>query len=114
MGIEDNAGIDAVLGVDGASGPGASASTEVLAIRGRRRAVIPNRGHRVSVMDVDDGGSSGNVVVVADMPLRHVDQMMVAEAARCVGHAADTTSCCASVMQATRMSIGIAAAARRG
>ena len=67
-------------------GSSASASTEVLAIRGRRRAVIPNRGHRVSVMDVDDGGPSGNVVVVADMPLRHVDEMMVAEAARCVGH----------------------------
>src|SRR3954469_5271592 len=87
MGVEDNAGIDAVLGVDSASGPGASASTEVLAVRGRGRAIVPDRCHRVSVMNVDDGGSSGDVVVVADMPLRHVDQMMVAEAARCVGHA---------------------------
>jgi hypothetical protein len=51
------------------------------------RAIVPYRGHRVSVMDVDNGGAGGDVVVIADMPLRNVDQMMVAEAARCVGHA---------------------------
>ena len=40
-------------------------------------------------MGVDDGGAGGDVVVVADVPLRHVDQMMVAEAARRVGHAGE-------------------------
>ena len=34
MGIEDNAGINAVLGVDRAAGSSASAGAEILAIRG--------------------------------------------------------------------------------
>jgi hypothetical protein len=34
MSVEDNAGIDAVLGVDGATGSGATAGAEVLAVRG--------------------------------------------------------------------------------
>jgi hypothetical protein len=31
------------------------------------------------VVGVDDGGAGGDVVVVADVPLRHVDEVMVAE-----------------------------------
>jgi len=38
------------------------------------------------VVRVDDGGAGGDVVVVADVPLRHVDEVMVAEASRRVGH----------------------------
>ena len=72
--IEDHAGVDAVLGVDGAAGSGATAGAEILAVRGRGRTVVPDRGHRMSVMGVDDGGAGGDVVVVADVPLRHVDQ----------------------------------------
>ena len=41
------------------------------------------------VVGVDDGGAGGDVVVVADVPLRDVDQMVVAEAARRVGHAGE-------------------------
>ncbi len=40
-------------------------------------------------MGVDDGGAGGDVVVVADVPLRHVDEMMIAEAARRIGHAGE-------------------------
>jgi hypothetical protein len=39
------------------------------------------------MMRVDDGGAGGDIVLVADVPLRQVDQMKVAEAARRVGHA---------------------------
>ena len=42
------------------------------------------------MMGVDDGGASGDIVVVADVPLRHVDQMVVAQTVRCVGHAGKT------------------------
>ena len=38
---------------------------------------------------VDDGGTGGDVVVVADVPLRHVDEVMVAEASRRVGHSGE-------------------------
>ena len=41
------------------------------------------------VVRVDDGGAGGDVVVVADVPLRHVDEVMVTETARCVGHAGE-------------------------
>ena len=41
------------------------------------------------VVRVDDGGTGGDVVVVADVPLRDVDEMMIAEAARRVGHAGE-------------------------
>jgi hypothetical protein len=41
----------------------------------------------MTVMGVDDGGTGSDVVVVADVPLRDVDQMVVAESARRVGHA---------------------------
>src|SRR5215472_507191 len=44
----------------------------------------------MSMMGVDDGGASGDIVVVADVPLRHVDQMVVAQTVRCVGHAGKT------------------------
>src|SRR5271165_2265828 len=47
VGVDDNAGIDAVFGVDGAAGSGAAAGAEVLAVRGRGRPVIPNRSHRM-------------------------------------------------------------------
>ena len=40
-------------------------------------------------MRVDDRGAGGDIVVVADVPLRHVDQMEIAEAARRVGHAGE-------------------------
>lgn len=40
-------------------------------------------------MRVDDGGSGRDIILVADMPLRHVDQMEMAEAARCVDHAGE-------------------------
>jgi hypothetical protein len=38
---------------------------------------------------IDDGGAGGNVVVVADVPLRHVDEVVIAEAARRIGHAGE-------------------------
>src|SRR5208283_4678617 len=79
MGVDDNAGIDAVFGVDGASGPGAAAGAEVLTVRGGGRPVIPNRRHRVLVMRIDDGGAGGDIVIVADVPLSHVDQVMIGE-----------------------------------
>jgi hypothetical protein len=41
------------------------------------------------VVRVDDGGAGGDIVVVADVPLRHVDEMMVAETPRRVGHAGE-------------------------
>ena len=44
----------------------------------------------MSVMGVDDGGARGDVIVVADVPLRHVDETMIAEAARGIGHARET------------------------
>jgi len=40
-------------------------------------------------MRVDDGGAGGDVVAVADVPLRDVDEVMVAEAPRRVGHAGE-------------------------
>ena len=43
----------------------------------------------MAVVGVDDGGAGGDVVVVADVPLRHVDEMVVAEAARRIGHAGE-------------------------
>ena len=87
VGVEDEAGVDAVFGVDGAAGLGAAAGAEILAVRGRGRSVVPDRGHRMPVVGVDDGGAGGDVVVVADVPLRDVDQVMVAETARGIGHA---------------------------
>ena len=42
------------------------------------------------VVRVDDGGPRGDVVVVADVPLRHIDQVVVADAVRRVGHAGET------------------------
>ena len=44
---QDDAGIDNVLDVDDPAGSGAPAGTEVMAIRGCGRAVIPDRCHRV-------------------------------------------------------------------
>jgi hypothetical protein len=41
------------------------------------------------VVRVDDGGAGGDVVVVTDVPLRHVDEVMVTKTARCVGHAGE-------------------------
>ncbi len=35
---------------------------------------------------VDNSGAGGDVVVVVDVPLRHVDEVMVAKAARPIGH----------------------------
>ena len=46
--------------------------------------------HRLMpVMRVDDRGAGGDMVLVADVPLRHVDQVEIAEAARRVGHAGE-------------------------
>ena len=67
----------------------ATSGSEILAVRRRGRPVVPDRRHRMPVVRVDDGGAGGDVVVVADVPLRHVDEMMVAEAARRVGHASE-------------------------
>jgi hypothetical protein len=39
------------------------------------------------VVRVGDGGACGDVIVVADMPLRYVHEVMVADAVRCIGHA---------------------------
>ena len=44
----------------------------------------------MSVMSVDNGGARGDVVVVADVPLRDVDETMIAEATRGIGHARET------------------------
>ena len=38
---------------------------------------------------VDNSGAGGDVVVVAVVPLRHVDEVMVAKAARLIGHAGE-------------------------
>jgi hypothetical protein len=46
-----------------------------------------DRCHRMLVMRVDDGGACGDVIVVADVPLRHIHEVVVADAARGVGHA---------------------------
>jgi hypothetical protein len=39
------------------------------------------------VVRVDDGGPRGDVIVVADVPLRDIHQVVVADAMRSVGHA---------------------------
>ena len=38
------------------------------------------------VVHVDDGGARGDVIVVPDMPLRHVHEVVVADAVRRIGH----------------------------
>jgi hypothetical protein len=43
----------------------------------------------MSLVRVGDGGTGSDVIVVADVPLRHVDEVMVAKAARRVGHAGE-------------------------
>jgi hypothetical protein len=85
--VDDRAGVDAVFGIDGAARARVASGPEILPVRGRGCSVVPDRRHRMSVMGVDNGGACGDVVVVADVPLRHVDEMMIAEATRRIGHA---------------------------
>ena len=90
VGVEDRAGIDAIFGVDGTAALRAATGPEILAIRRRGCPVIPDRSHRVPVVRVDDRGAGRDVVVVADVPLCHVDEMKIAEASRRVGHTGET------------------------
>jgi hypothetical protein len=41
------------------------------------------------VVRVDDGSTGGDVIVIADVPLRHVDEVKIAEASRRIGHAGE-------------------------
>jgi len=40
----------------------------------------PDSRHGVFVVSIDDGGTPGDIVVVADVPLRDVDQVVIAQA----------------------------------
>jgi len=63
-----------------AAGASAPAGPEILAVRRGGRAIIPDHRHRMLVVRVDDGGPRGDVVVVAEVPLRHIHQMEIADA----------------------------------
>src|SRR4051794_21707400 len=63
------------------SSSGAPCGPEILSISGRSRAVVPDRRHRVFVIGVDNRRACGDVVVIAYMPLRHVEEMEISPAA---------------------------------
>ncbi len=90
VGVEHRAGIDPVFRVHVAPAAGAAAGTKILSVGGGGCAVIPECRQRMFVMRVDDRGARGDVVVVVDVPLRDVDQVMVGQAVRGVGHARQT------------------------
>jgi len=77
--VEHEPRLDAVFGVDRAASASAPAGPEILAVRRGGRAIVPDRRHRMLVVCVDDGGPRGDVVVVADVPLRHIHQVVVAD-----------------------------------
>ena len=89
-GVEHHAWVDPVFGVDVAAGPGGSAGAEVLPIRGGVGAVAPYGGKRVLVVCLNDHGARGGIIVLVDVPLRLVDQMVVAQPACRVGHPRQT------------------------
>lgn len=39
---------------------------------------------------VDDGGTGGDIIVIANVPLGHIDQVVIAEATRGISHASQT------------------------
>jgi hypothetical protein len=90
--IEHRAGVDAVFGIDGTARARTASDPEILPVRRQACPAVPDRRHRMPVVRVDDGGAGDDVVVVADVPLRHVDEVMVAEPPRRVGHAGDRSS----------------------
>nr|ANC67938.1 histidine kinase [Xanthobacter flavus] len=59
MGVEANAGIDAVFGVDGSLASPAAAGPNELAVRGRGGALTPDVGEGMGMMGVDDRYASG-------------------------------------------------------
>ena len=78
--IEHEPRVDAVFGVDRAAAARAPAGPEILAVRRGGCSIVPDRRHRVLVVRVDDGGPRGDVIVVTDVPLRHIHQVVVADA----------------------------------
>ena len=81
MRVEDNAGIDAVLCVDSATRSCTAAGAEITGRpRMSRPIIVPDSRHWVFVVRIDDGGTPGDIIVVADVPLRDVDQVVMAQA----------------------------------
>ncbi len=96
VGVEHRAGIDPVFRAFTSRPPAVAraAGTKILSVGGGGCAVIRVCRLRMFVMRVDDRGARGDVVVVVDVPLRDVDQVMVGQAVRGVGHARQTPGSC--------------------
>src|SRR3954463_2005131 len=90
MRIDPRAGVNALFGIARTARSGVASGSEVLAVRRRGCPVVPDRRHGMLMVHIDDGSASSDVIVVADMPLRYVDEVEVTEATRCIGHAGET------------------------
>jgi hypothetical protein len=67
MGVEREARIDAVAGVDVAARCNALATAEELTVRGGCGSLAPDGGERQAVMGIDEAGKRSTVVLLADM-----------------------------------------------